>query len=325
MWAAFVRQVSREEPATPLALVRIALGLTTTWMLVDILNRGIVDLLWVSRAGGGYRELGSGNWLVSSLGGTTPAVMHGLTVAAITFALALTLGLGGRLAALGTLLTVSAITDVNSHAGGSYDELLENALWLLVLGPNSATLSLDCRLRTGAWHDPTPRWAGARYLLLFQLILMYWTTGLQKVSYHWVPGGSFDALYLIFQQPTWQRFDMRWVAWFYPFTQLGTGMSWFWEVSAPLWLLTFWYRRTRTRSGWLRAWSNSVDLRVIYAVIGAIFHGALFVFMDVGPFSPISLSYYFAVFDPEEYDAAWRRLTGGGTPRTATAPLPPGP
>ena len=321
MWGAFVRHVSREEPATPLALARIAFGLTTTWMVADIASRGLVDFLWVSRSsgGGGYRDLGGGNWLVSSLGGPTPSVMHALTAVAIAFGVALTLGLGGRLTALGTLLTVSALTGVNSHAGGSYDELLENALWLLFLGPSSATLSVDCRLRTGAWHDPTPRWAGARYLLLFQLILMYWTTGLQKVSYHWVPGGSFDALYLIFQQPTWQRFDMRWVAWFYPFTQLGTAMSWCWEVSSPLWLLTFWFRRTRTRPGWLRAWSNSVDLRVIYAAIGAIFHLGLFVFMDVGPFSPISMAYYFAVFDPEEYD----RFTRAGRPRTATAPPPP--
>ena len=329
MWAWFVRGVSREEPATPLALVRIGLGLTTTFMLVDIVSRGLVDFVWVDRSAGGYRELGGGGWLVSLLGGPTPSVMHTLTAVAIGFGVALTLGVGGRATALGTLLTVKGITDVNSHAGGSYDELLQNALWLLVLGPCTATLSVDCRLRSGAWHDPTPRWAGARYLLLFQLILMYCTTGMQKISYHWMPGGPFDALYFIFQQPTWQRFDMRWVAWFYPVTQLGTATSWFWEVTSPIWLLAIWFRRTRLRPGWLRAWSNSVDLRVIYAVIGVTFHLGLLVFMDVGPFSPISLSYYFAVLDPEEYDALGRRLrarlTAWGRPRTATAPLRPGP
>lgn len=325
MWSSFVRWSSREEPATPVALVRIALGLTTTWMLVDIVNRGLVDVLWVTSHYGGYRDIGGGNWLIHALGGPTPAVMHGLTAAAIACCVALTVGFGGRLVALGALWTVSSITDVNSHAGGSYDELLENALWLLFLGPSNATLSVDCRLRTGAWTDATPRWAGVRYLLLFQLILMYWTTGLQKVSYHWVPGGPFDALYLIFQQPTWHRFDMRWVAWFYPLTQLGTAASWFWEVTSPLWLLAMGYRLTRTRPGWFRAWSNSVDLRLIYAAIGAIFHGALFVFMNVGPFSPISLAYYFAVFDHEEYAAMARRLTRAGTPGTATGAPRPGP
>ncbi len=317
MWTSFVRAVSREEPATPFALARIALGLTTTWMLVDVVSRGLVDVLWVSAASGGYRDLGSGNWLVSALGGPTLPVMHGLTALAIGFSVALTVGFGGRITALGALLTVSSVTDVNSFAGGSYDELLENALWLLVLGPSTATLSIDCRLRTGAWTDSTPRWAGVRYLMLFQLVLMYWTTGLQKVSYHWMPGGPFDALYFIFQQPTWQRFDLRWMAWLYPLTQLGTATAWFWEVSSPLWLLATWYRLTRTRPGYFRAWSNSVDLRAIYATIGAIFHGALFVFMNVGPFSPISLAYYFAVFDHDEYVAAWRRIIGAGTPRTA--------
>lgn len=325
MWAAMVRWTSREEPATPIALLRISLGATTTWMLVDVVRRGLVDVLWVGPEGGGYRDLGAGNWLIQMLGGPTPGVMHGLTALAIVSCAALTIGLGGRVTALVAMLTVSAVTDVNSHAGGSYDELLENALWLLVLAPSTATLSLDCRLRTGAWTDATPRWAGARYLMLFQLILMYWTTGLQKVSYHWMPGGPFDALYFIFQQPTWQRFDMRWVAWFYPFTQIGTASSWFWEVTSPIWLLAMWLRLTRTRPGMLRAWSNSVDLRVIYATIGAIFHGALFVFMNVGPFSPISLSYYFAAFDHDEYVAAWRWLTRAGTTRTATAPHPPGP
>jgi hypothetical protein len=325
MWSHFVRWVSREEPATPLALARIGLGATSAVMLLDVVRRGLVDALWVDSQYGGIRDLGDGNWLVSLLGGTNPTTMHGLVWAAIASSTALTLGLGGRVTALAALLTVSSVVDVNGQAGGSYDELLENALWLLVLGPSTATLSVDCRLRTGRWTDDTPRWAGARYLLLFQLVLMYWTTGLQKVSYHWMPGGPFDALYFIFQQPTWQRFDMRWVAWFYPLTQVGTGASWVWEVSSPLWLLAFWYRLTRTRSGWLRAWSNSVDLRVIYALIGVVFHGALFVFMNVGPFSPVSLAYYFAVFDHEEYASAWQRISGRGRTGTTTAAHPAGP
>lgn len=310
-WAAFVAWTSRAESPTPLALVRVAMGVSAFVMLGDCVRCGIVDALWVDRAYGGVRALGNGNWLVSALGGPTPGVMHGLVAAAMVASALLALGFGTRVMALITMITVSSVVDVNTLAGGSYDQLLENALWLLFLGPCTATLSVDCWLKNRRWTDATPRWAGARYLLIFQLVLMYWTTGLQKLSVHWVPGGGFDALYYIFQQPTWQRFDMLWVAYVYPLTQLGTAATWFWEVLSPLWLAAMWFRLTRTRGGWLRAWSNSVDLRLWYAALGLTFHALIWAFMDVGPFSPISVAFYFALIDPEEYRGLWCRISGG--------------
>ena len=32
-------------------------------------------------------------------------------------------------------------------------------------------------------------------------LLVYWTTGVQKVSAYWVPGGDFSALYFIGSNP----------------------------------------------------------------------------------------------------------------------------
>lgn len=308
-WNRFVRWTSATEVGTPLAMMRIALGLCTLWILVDMLSRGLVDVLWIDREYGGFRDLPRGNWLVAGLGGPRPDVVHGLVAYTLVVATMLTLGIGGRGMALLTLFGIGALTDINSQAGGSYDELLENGLWIAFLGPSTATLSLDSRWRTGSFFNATPVWAGARYLALLQLVIMYASTGWQKLSIHWIPGGGFSALYYIFQQPTWQRFDMTWVAWFYPLTQIGTGVSWFWEVFSPLWLLAVWYRATRTRKGWVRAWFNAVDVRTIYAWVGLTFHILLWILMDVGPFSPISLAYYFVVIDPEEYASVWRRIT----------------
>ena len=317
-WAAWVALLSRREVGTPLALFRIALGLCVVGMLLGLVARGVIEPLWLDRAYGGYRALGDGNWLVERLGGPKPGVVWPLVWAAIGSGTLLTLGLGGRWPALATLLLTASLTDLNSHTGGSYDELLENGLWLCFLSSGTQTLSLDCRIRTGSWlsADTVPAWP--RWLVIFQLVLCYWTTGLQKVSAHWVPGGGFSALYYIFQQPTWQRFDMQWVAYVYPFTQIGTAVSWFWEVLAPLWLLAYFYRDTRTRPGRVRALFNAWDLRTIYAVTGIVFHLALLIFMDVGPFSPITLAFYTCLWSPDEWRAFARRLVRRGSEPAAT-------
>jgi hypothetical protein len=320
-WARWVALLSHREPGTGLAVFRIALGLCAAYILVEMLLRGAVEPLWVDRAYGGMRTV-TPSRLVTWLGGPTPEVVFGLVWATLGLAAAQVLGLGGRWVPLLLLWFISSLTGLNNQSGGSYDELFENAQWILFLSSSTATLSLDSRLRTGSWtsDEPVPAWP--RWLAVGQLVLVYWTTGLQKVSAHWTPGGEFSALYYIFQQPEWQRFDMTWVAHVYPLTQIGTAVTWFWEVLAPIWLLAFWYRATRTRPGRLREWSNSWDLRLVYAAIGATFHVLIFVFMDVGPFGFVTLSYYACLFSPDEYRAfvTRRRATRAETPDRTTGP-----
>lgn len=310
-WRRFVAITSHREPATALALYRIAIGLSVCAVLTGCWHKGVITPLYVDRAYGGYRALGDGPYLVAWLGGPTPSVVRSLFAASYLGGALLALGLGGRLTALFVAQTYKALVGINSHAGGSYDDLLINGLWLLVLAPATATLSLDCRLRRGTWRDDTPVSAWPRYLVVFQLVLMYWTTGLQKLSHHWVPGGSFDALWYIFQQPTWQKWgDLPWLAWVFPLTQVGTAVAWTWEVTNPLWLLAFWYRATRTRPGWLRARFNAWDVRALFAGVGVVLHAGIEAFMDVGPFGYVSLCFYVCLWHPDEWRAAWRRLTG---------------
>jgi hypothetical protein len=264
-------------------------------------------VVWLNPADGGFEYVGSGSWLFRLLGGIRPGTVWPVAVATLAAGLCLVLGFGGRVTAFLTLQGSMALTNVNGDAGGAYDWLLSNALWLVVLARSTAALSVDCRLRTGRWtsDDPVPAWP--RYLATYQLVLMYWSTGMHKVSGAWTPAGGFAALYYILQEPTWGRWDLSWLAWVYPLTQVATATAWVWEVTAPVLLVVLWYRRTRRRSGRLRAFCNRLPLRGLWVAVGLTVHLGIWIFMDVGPFSAIALAYYVCLFQPEELRDAGAR------------------
>ena len=310
------------EGGAPLALFRMLVGLTTSLAVLGVMNAGLVELLWVDVEYGGYRVFSRVPWLVEVLGGPTVPVMTGLSIATVVGGLLLALGVGGRVTPF-LLLQLYMAVDINSHAGGSYDLLLKNALWLCVLCPTTATLSVDAWIWRGSPFRGRPVPAWARAIIAFQIIVVYWTTGLQKVSAHWVPGGEFSALYYILQQPSWQLYDMRFFAWLYPLTQIGTAVTWLWEITAPVWLLALYYRGTRHKGGRLRATFNSWDVRTLYAAVGLFFHGALVLTLNVGIFPMISLAYYLVMWNHDE----WASFVGvrRGVPQTPATPAEPAP
>jgi hypothetical protein len=310
-WPRWVTFLARREAGTSLALFRIACGLGVLLSVGSVALHGLVPVIWLSSKDGGYRELTDAPWLLDQLGGITPLNVWAVVGSALLSGLLLVLGLGGRLPALVALQACMALADVNPQTGGSDDLMLANSLWLLVLSRSTATLSLDCRLRSGRWTsgEPVPAWP--RYLAIYQLVLTYWATGVQKVGIQWTPAGDYSALYYILQIPSWQRRDMTWLAWVYPLTQVATAVAWLWENAAPLLLLALWYRATPERPGWLRACANRVGFRRLYVAVGLCMHGSLAVLMNVEPFNWVTLSYYVCLFGPEEWQAAWRRLSGG--------------
>ena len=306
LWTRWADAVSSTESATAQALFRIGVGLGTVLTVGSVVWNGLLPVLWVDQAEGGYRALGDGPWLVAMLGGPTLRVMWTMAVGALAGAVLMVVGLGGRISALLTLICTTQVLDANAHAGGSYDMLLTNAQWIAVLSGGERTLSLQARLETGSFWPHARILAFPRWLGLWQLGLMYCTTGLQKLSAYWVPGGDASALYYILQQPEWHRRDMSFVAWLFPLTQVATTVTWFWEVSAPLWILAVWWSMDPTRPGRLPRWSNRIGLRWIYAAIGVFMHAAIFVSMDVGPFSFLSLVYYVLTVHPWEWER-WLR------------------
>ncbi|ACY18057.1 HTTM domain-containing protein [Haliangium ochraceum] len=322
-WRGWVALLSQRESPTTLACFRIALGVVVLYSLLSVGLNGLLDLLWTDATfhGGGYKYLGDGNWLMALLGGPEPAVVHALYGVSMACALAFTLGVGGRAIALATLLSYAALVSLNGETSGGYDLLITNALWLLVLGDATATLSLRCWRKTGHLVHPgtrsdtdaaltIPAWP--RYLLIFQLLTMYTATGWQKFSLDWSIAGNYSALYRVFQEPTWRRFDMSFTAWLFPVTQVATIVTWLFEAVLPL-LLLYWYyaRHTRERPGRVRAWMVRRELRRWFVLIGIGLHIGILVTLDVGPFSWVSLAYYICLCPPHHLEAAAARVWRG--------------
>src|SRR5262249_6409716 len=218
----------RRGAATSLTFYTMCCGLVLQASVGNALPHGVVGAVWLDRADGGYRTLEDPPWLFGLVGGVNPVTLWAVIGVVLTSALMLVLGLGGPFTPFVLLQSNRALAHINWHTSGAEDSLIGNALWLLVLARSTATLSLDCRLRTGRWRSGTLVSAWPRYLAVYQLVLVYWATGVQKLSAHWTPGGEFSALYYILQEPSWQRFDMSWLAWVYPLTQAATALTWFW-------------------------------------------------------------------------------------------------
>lgn len=298
------------ETGTSLALFRIGTGFTVLYSIGGAVWCGVAPVVWLNEADGGYRAFSDPPWLFQLLGGLTPLALWSMIAVCLLSGGCLMMGLGGRLAAAVTLATYLAISDVNWHASGWDDILIFNALWLLVLGRSTATLSLDCRLSRGAWTSTEPIAAWPRRIAVYQLVLMYFMTGIQKISILWTPSGDFAALYYCLQEPSWQRFDMRWLARVYPLTQIATATVWLWEWSSPLLLLDLHYRRTRERPGRLRRLFLKLNFRRWWVLLGVFMHLGIFVFIGLGPFTWMALSFYFCLYRPEEWERSAHWFAG---------------
>lgn len=299
-WRAWVELLSIREPGTSLARFRIAVGLVILYSLTSMIAADLVEVMWVDAAHGGLQTLDAGHWLVALLGGRTPGTAWTLVGSGLVLAGMLAVGLGGRLTVLATLQVYYALVTAKSTLTGGYDTLIINGLWILFLSECTATLSVDCRRKTGRWRSDRPVPAWPRYLLILQLVVVYTTTGMYKLSPVWTPGGDHSALYWVFQDPTWRRFDMDFTASWYWVTQLATAVTWWWEVTAPLLLVVYWLRYTKDRGGRLRALVRRYDLRKVWAAVGIGLHLGIVVMLNVGPFSPISLSYYLSLIPPRD-------------------------
>ena len=97
----------------------------------------------------------------------------------------------------------------------------------------------------------------------------------------------------------------QWVA---PITQAATLTTWLWELSAPVLLLAFWYRKTAEQPGRMRALFVRFDIRSCYLAFGVLLHVGIFVVMEVGTFSLVALATYTCAFHADEYRRLADRL-----------------
>lgn len=316
-WRAWVAFWAERERPYALAAFRIAVGLVVLADVGGMLATPHVADVFVGLSQGGLAPDGRGPVWVGWLGGATPVVVHGILVTGVVLATCVTVGAGGRVVPLLLGQLLLGLYALGPATGGGHDRLMTNALWLFVLGPATATWSVDARLRTGAWDDPTPIRALARRMAVVQLVVMYTVTGLAKQGASWGASGDRLALYHSFLLPSWSRFDLTGVAHLVGLTRVGTMAAWWWEstwVVLGLWLLCRHPRWRTTRLGrWLAGWPAWLDPRVPYVIAGLVTHGLLGVLLNLGPFSWITLAYYVTLF-PDRI----------GPSRPATTPSPAG-
>lgn len=307
-WPRWVALMDRREDGTSLAVARILAAADVIWEVTDAARTQVASAMWVDVRFGGVKpidRLGVLQWV----GGATPRNISVLIVTTLVASIGMLLGALGRVSVALTWLCWRTIAGLNDHSGGSGDDLLVNALFILMFADTTRALSLDARLRNR--RGEVMAWP--RYVLIAQLIVMYQATGLQKISAGWVPWGSLDALWYVLQQPTWQRFPMRWVAPFYPLTQLGSLVTWLFEMGAFVLAIAMFYRATRERGGRVRAWFNRVDVRRWYLLVGVTLHLGISILMDVGSFSLAVMSLYACCVTPEEWRAVFGRIAKRGT------------
>jgi len=311
----FVAQTITVEDGAAMAMVRIGVGLSLLVLLVPFVatdaGREIVRFAFCDDDFGGYRGM-VGTPVVRMLGGPTESVLQGLFITATVASVFMTVGLFGRLPILVAAIATNVALAQNADVSGGGDALLGNALFLLLLADCTNTLSLDCRLRTGRFVDPTPVAAWPRKLALVQLSIVYTVTGVQKlVSSAWTPFDGFSALYQILQSPQWARSP-----------GLVEGADGWLVVPAAImsiativWEVGFFLVLIKPRWRW------------VFAVTGVAIHVGILSLMEVGIFSWLSMSLYPTMF-PRQCGqvATWldRRLrppAPASTPASTPAPV----
>ncbi len=322
LWSRWADATARREPANAVAVVRIVIGLSIVAHLLRLLWTETWRWVWLPPVHGGLVPLNSGplDWV----GGATPPLVLGVIVATLVSSAALAIGVLTPGAAVVTALGWAVLVGLGPNAGGSYDFLGANILFLLIFAGSGRAWSLDAwwRARRGPAPLDAPVWP--RWLMVWQLVVMYDTTAWQKVSSSWVLGGPADALWYILQQPTWHRFEMAWLAPLYPLTQVMTVSTWLWEHASPIILIAAWFRATRGRAGWFRAQCNRVDARLPYLAFGVLMHLSIEATLDVGCFSSFTFALYAACFSGDEWSNISRARRTKGPPHvkpaTVTAP-----
>lgn len=298
----WVRLWDRRETGESLALVRILVPLVILWDLVEVALRGLVVALWAPVELGGIGPASVSDpvvafyaWFGASI--TSTWVLFGLTIAS---SLTLALGLCSRLSALVLLFAYAQLGALSPDADRGIDTLLRNVLLVLALSPAGATLSLDALIREGRLHSDREVHAWARYLIIAQLVVLYFFAGILKQSANWSFSGGYAALFLVLHKPHFTRFGIphEWLVALYPLVQLATFATVTWERAAVLLPLMLYLRSTAERPGRVRALCNRLRLLELWVATGVFFHLALAVLLTLGMFPWGCLALYPALASP---------------------------
>jgi hypothetical protein len=303
-WVAFWDR--REAPAS-LALVRILVGAVLLTDLLQAKYAGAVELLWSAPPLGmawgatGERLPLAARWL-----GATPQTAELLWGVAVVCAALFLCGAFYRVTAVLLALALGQIGRFEPDAD-AIDQLFRIAVPLLALSGANAAFSLDAWLRKSLakpYPALVPAWP--RYLLILQLLWMYFSAAHNRGDSAWYPSGSFAAVSNVMSDPHFARYAPGTFRSAYRFTQLGTAATMLFEGSAPLMLLWLWLdwptaaSERRERGGKLGHLLRRLRLRWLWLGLGATLHLGIAITMQLGIFPFGMLALYPIFVHPEE-------------------------
>lgn len=301
-FARWVRLWDAHEGAESLAAVRICVALVVLWDMATTAQLGLVEALWAPVEAGGIGPATRARpisivyeWL-----GATTGITWLLFAAVCTGACLLLVGLFTRTAALLLVLAYAQLALLSPEADRGIDALLRNALLLLACSGAGATLSLDARRRHGRFAPEAHVPAWPRYLLVLQLVVLYFWAGMLKQAPPWTSIDGYSALYVVMNQPHYTGLALApdHHRALYPVLQLGTIATTLFERLAPLVPVLLWLRATRERGGRVRDLANRARLLELWVGTGAFFHLGLAVALQLGIFPWGCLALYPAFAAP---------------------------
>ncbi len=304
-WAWWVALWSHRESPRVLALIRILVALVLLYDFATVYALDLVLPLWGTPEIGGFGDVRSRTpvpelyrWFPAEP--ATPWAAFSVMVVSLT---SLLVGFLTPVAALVALFTSAQLAEVLPLADRGIDLMLRNVLFLLALSGAGRVWAVDARLF--GEKAEVPAWP--RHLLVLQVLVMYFTAGIQKSALSWWPWGDWSALYIVLQDPSIAAWKFGWLDRVYPLTQLATAATMAFELLAGPMLLTWWFRATRTRPGRLRALFNRLDLRRWWMLVGVGLHVGIAATMALGIFPYAMLALYPAFFHPDELPSRWVR------------------
>ena len=308
-WRAWVELMDRREPATQLALVRIAIGVVLVADLLNVRRLGLVEPLWTPPPVG--YAVHYTPWL--GLGASA------LWAIALVAAACLAAGAATRAACVVFVLASIQMSQLAPEAECGVDMIFRVVLLVLALSRCNARWSLDAMIARRFRRPPpalVPAWP--RYLILLQVVWVYASGGQNKSGGEWGPWGGFAALADSLADPHAARFTAGWVPAVLPLTRIATALTMAFEVGAPLYLLFLYYAATRDRPGRLRAWCNRWRLRWIWLGLGVSFELGLAVMLRLDLFPYGMLAMFPALVLASDVERVYRRNTPGPANRASS-------
>ncbi len=302
LWRTWVELWDRREPPTALALVRIAIALVALVDLLNVRRLGLVDALWTRPPAGYATALPV--WLTGSA----------LWVLGVAACVAMLVGAATRVACVAFVIASVQMSRLAPGSESGVDEVFRIACAILALSRCNARWSLDAIVARRLGHPPPteiPAWP--RYLLMLQLVWIYFSGGTNKSGSEWGPLGGFTALADALTDPHAARFAPGWVATIYPLTRVATAATMAFELGAPLYLLFYYFAATRERPGRLRAACNRLHLRWVWIGLGISFELGIAITLRLGDFPWGMLALFPVLLLPGElrFPELRRRPTAG--------------